>query len=81
MVGELVGNAIKFSLHGGEVSIVSRLSPRSETERILSIAVTDRGIGIPPAQQERVFDPFYQVDSSATRQHQGNGIGTGNDMA
>ena len=75
MVDELVGNAIKFSLPGGEVSIVSRLSPRSETERILSIAVTDQGIGIPPAQQERVFDPFYQVDGSATRQYQGNGIG------
>ena len=37
--------------------------------------MTDTGIGIPPAQLETIFDRFAQVDASATRKHEGTGIG------
>jgi signal transduction histidine kinase len=41
----------------------------------VEIRVADSGIGIPDAERERVFDSFYQVDSSATRQQGGAGLG------
>jgi signal transduction histidine kinase/DNA-binding response OmpR family regulator/ligand-binding sensor domain-containing protein len=41
----------------------------------VEIAVRDTGIGIPPDQLEKVFDRFYQVDASQTREHEGSGIG------
>jgi signal transduction histidine kinase len=37
--------------------------------------VEDTGIGISPEQQERIFEPFYQVDSSLTRRYSGLGLG------
>jgi two-component system sensor histidine kinase BarA len=44
-------------------------------QRFVQFAVKDTGIGIPKAEHERVFDAFYQVDSSATREHGGTGLG------
>ncbi len=37
--------------------------------------IADTGIGIPASERERVFDPFYQVDSSSTREFGGSGLG------
>ncbi len=42
---------------------------------MIRITVADTGIGIPPDQLDRVFDRFAQVDGSATRRHEGTGIG------
>jgi signal transduction histidine kinase/DNA-binding response OmpR family regulator len=47
------------------------LSPSGAVE----IVVSDTGIGIPPDEMARVFDRFYQVDASQTREHEGSGIG------
>jgi two-component system sensor histidine kinase BarA len=44
-------------------------------QRMIQFSVRDTGIGIPRAEQDRVFDAFYQVDSSATREHGGTGLG------
>ena len=44
-------------------------------QRSVQFAVRDTGIGIPRGEHERVFDAFYQVDSSATREHGGTGLG------
>lgn len=51
-------------------------SPAS-TNRVSTVVfeVTDNGIGIPPEEQQRIFDRFYQVDQSLTRQRGGCGLG------
>ena len=41
----------------------------------LELRVADTGIGIPASERERVFDAFYQVDSSSTREQGGTGLG------
>ena len=43
--------------------------------RQVEIRVADTGIGIPPAERAKVFDAFYQVDSSSTREYGGTGLG------
>ncbi len=70
----LIGNAIKFTDEG---AITLRLSTvRAESgENRLSFAVSDTGIGIPPAMQEAIFDSFRQADNSTARQYGGTGLG------
>jgi signal transduction histidine kinase/DNA-binding response OmpR family regulator/ligand-binding sensor domain-containing protein len=52
-------------------------TPRNDKfpHEFIEIAVADSGIGIPPDQLEKVFDRFYQVDASQTREHEGSGLG------
>ncbi len=64
----LLANAIKFT-DVGFVRLIIRFSDQ------LEISVTDSGIGIPPAQQATVFEPFVQADSSDARRHGGVGLG------
>lgn len=66
----LVGNAIKFTNPGGLVSISC-----AEVEGGIQIEVADTGIGLEENQLVRIFDRFAQVDASATRKHEGTGIG------
>lgn len=69
-----VSNAIKFSEHG-QISVRARLE-RDEGERVwLRLEVTDQGIGLSPAQQARLFQPFAQADDSTTRRYGGTGLG------
>jgi len=71
VLGILINNALKFTPQGGEVHVrVGRTD-----ESTLYIAVADTGIGIEPSYQERVFDKFFQVDSSKSRRYEGAGIG------
>ncbi len=74
----LVGNAIKFTNIGG-VTIRLRYQPETPgaPTGALTLAVTDSGPGIPPDQQERIFQPFIQ-ETGATRgnrSHEGTGLG------
>ncbi|MFQ3672507.1 MAG: ATP-binding protein [Aggregatilineales bacterium] len=69
IITNLVGNAIKFT-EKGEVSLqVAR------EHNTLVIRVSDTGIGIPKSKLGLIFDDFFQVDASSTRQHQGAGLG------
>ncbi len=45
-----------------------------EADQVL-LQVTDTGIGIPPGEQDRVFDRFYQVDGTSRRRYRGTGLG------
>lgn len=66
----LVGNALKFTDSGGRIEVRARA-----TEEGVEIAVSDTGIGVPPDKLAAIFDRFAQVDASATRRHEGTGIG------
>jgi signal transduction histidine kinase/HPt (histidine-containing phosphotransfer) domain-containing protein/ActR/RegA family two-component response regulator len=71
----LVGNAVKFTPEG-EIEVSVRAGARLPDRRItLEFAVRDTGIGIPPEQQDNLFTPFTQADSSITRRFGGTGLG------
>ncbi len=71
----LVGNAIKFTEQGGvRLSVSHRPSPIGGEGQI-AFEVIDSGIGIAPADRERVFAPFSQADASESRRYGGTGLG------
>ncbi len=83
----LLGNAVKFTPENGKITIKATVvddkpvgSDRydlfePERNKYLRIDVIDTGIGIPEDKIERVFDSFFQVDNSSTRQFGGTGLG------
>jgi signal transduction histidine kinase len=66
----LVENAIKFTPSGGQIHV----SGERAGDRV-RLTITDTGIGIPPAEQGKIFDRFYQVDGSERRAYRGTGLG------
>jgi signal transduction histidine kinase len=71
----LVDNATKFTLAGGRVTVSARPVAAEDGSMLVEIAVQDTGIGIPAELHAKIFERFYQVDSSTTRQFGGVGIG------
>ncbi len=74
VVANLVGNAIKFTAEGEVVVRVSLRQPPGADAGI-SISVQDTGIGIAPAAQRKIFEPFAQADGTTTREYGGSGLG------
>ena len=74
IVGNLLGNAIDFTPRGGRVWVHARRVDTVDGAELL-VEVGDTGIGIDPGHHELVFREFAQVDSSASRQHHGTGLG------
>ncbi len=70
ILGNLIENAIKYTPAGGELWV----SVRADGDDVL-INVTDSGVGIPPENLSHVFQKFYRVDNSATREIGGTGLG------
>ncbi len=68
----LIANAVKFTPPGGAVRVAARLDRFGGD---LLLLVSDTGIGIPPADLERVFQPFTQLDGSLDRRFSGSGLG------
>ena len=78
----LADNAVKFSPEGSTVRLTARpkaLDESSDEEgfsllepsrRMIEVSVADTGVGIPEEERERIFDAFYQVDSSSTRERE-----------
>ena len=70
----LLGNAIKFT-DQGEIKLSVHSLHQTEQVMDLSITVADTGIGIPPDQQEVIFESFRQQDGQLTRKYGGTGLG------
>ena len=86
ILANLLSNAFKFTGEGGEITVsvrhaelVSASSLKAEIPKqvrdVIIISITDTGIGISEEELPKLFDRFYQVDSSQTREHEGTGIG------
>lgn len=70
-VSNLISNAVHYSPESMPVSI----SQKRVSDDIVAIRVTDRGIGISPDDQNRVFERFFRVDKARSRQTGGTGLG------
>ena len=66
----LVNNAIKYSQEDKRISV----SARRDGERVL-VCVADRGIGVPRAEQKKIFEKFYRAESSLIHTTKGSGLG------
>ena len=73
-LGLLLGNAIKFS-RDGEVQVVVNCTSHDDNLFNMRIEVKDHGIGIPTNMIQRVYEPFFQVDSALSRNYNGLGLG------
>ena len=72
----LLSNALKFTEHGEvELSIGQSMVSLDEQRETLEFVVRDSGIGIDPAQHERIFQAFQQIDGSTSRRFGGTGLG------
>lgn len=72
ILSNTVGNAIKFT-DQGKVTLRTYLSKKNAAE--ICFEIRDTGCGLTPEQQERLFQPFAQADSSTTRKYGGTGLG------
>ena len=70
IVYNLCDNAIKYNHKGGRVSISLKSSPNE-----VILTVSDNGIGIPAEDQNRIFERFYRVDKSHSKEVGGTGLG------
>jgi signal transduction histidine kinase len=68
----LIGNALKFTSAGGSIRVAVR--PQAERNGI-EVSVSDTGIGIPPEEQQNIFDEFAQVRRPGSRRREGSGLG------
>lgn len=69
ILGALLANGCKFTQHGTIRLAVTR------NPLVMTFEISDTGVGIPAEALERIFEPFYQVDGSPTRRHDGAGVG------
>jgi signal transduction histidine kinase/CheY-like chemotaxis protein len=74
ILANLVSNGLKFT-ERGEVVVNVEAQSRSGRKICLAFCVSDTGIGISPEDQQRIFAPFTQADSSSTRHYEGIGLG------
>ena len=72
MVYNLIDNAIKYNVQDGKVDI--NLQNLMESHRVI-LTVKDTGIGIPANEKERIFERFYRIDKSRSKQNGGTGLG------
>lgn len=70
----LIGNAIKFT-DEGEIAVEAAIDSVLGDSLVLRFSVQDTGIGVPATEMDSIFDFFYQVDDSSTREFGGAGMG------
>ena len=76
ILDNLLSNAVKYSPDGGHVEVSC-----SVTADDVTVAVSDSGIGIPPGEQERIFDRFFRASTARDRGIEGTGLGLANARA
>ena len=71
MITNLCDNAVKYNKDGGSVDLLTETTEDGGVR----VTVSDTGIGIPEADQKRVFERFYRVDKSRSKAAGGTGLG------
>ena len=74
VISNLMSNALKFTTRGS-ITLGGQVDWLSQDEAIVTLTVSDTGIGIPRDKIDRLFEKFVQVDGSTTRQYGGTGLG------
>ena len=67
----LLSNAVKFTAEGGHITVSVKIDYKGRA----TASVSDDGIGIAKRDQDRIFQPFFQADSSLAREYEGTGLG------
>ncbi|MFH0915005.1 MAG: ATP-binding protein [bacterium] len=75
LVRNLLDNAIRYTEPGGHITLAVRTEAVADGRRWVVLAVKDDGVGIPLAEQTRVFERFYRVDKARSRDTGGTGLG------
>ncbi len=77
IINNLLSNAFKFTETGGTIQVNVTTTGESylSSEGEICIAIQDNGVGIPAERVNKIFERFYQVDNSETREREGTGIG------
>ena len=70
----LVSNAVKFT-DAGRVTVRAGVADVAGAQTVLRFEVEDTGVGVAPAAQARIFEPFVQADASTSRRFEGTGLG------
>jgi signal transduction histidine kinase len=70
MLDNLLENACKYSPNGGRIVVTL-----AADDGHLRFSVRDEGLGIPPAERERIFEKFYRLDAGMSRGVGGSGLG------
>lgn len=70
IINNVISNAFKFTPNGGKINVSVVKNDKS-----VLIKISDTGIGIPKERIDKIFDRFYQVDDTQTREQEGTGIG------
>lgn len=74
IITNLISNAIKFSPENAKVFITTNIVTQNQ-QKFLQLIIKDHGIGISEDNLPKIFDRFYQVDTSSTKNYEGSGIG------
>ncbi len=70
VITNLLDNAIKFTPPGGQITITLQ-----KEQQVLKTTIKDTGIGIPPEEQPRIFERFFQVERASSTHEIGSGLG------
>ena len=70
IITNILSNAFKFTPEGGRIEVTL-----SKDDKYVNTIISDTGIGIPKDKMSKIFDRFYQVDGSHTREQEGTGVG------
>lgn len=71
VLSQLLDNAIKFTKPDGKIQLTAKL----ENDKVVNVTIADSGIGIARDRIKEIFEPFHQLDGSATRRYGGTGLG------